>query len=427
MFYRLCTILFVIFLLINPLAIFAIESQFTSFQSYMDVTIPGDTFLNRAYISFEPSSQPNGFAILEKETNRIQPYLTENIWEPNNTQVVAIENSPVRTPITNLFDKDFRTKTSFNFEESSGYSYLTLKLTQPVKTSQISIYLDSNVTLPERAKISSVNQQKQLETIRSEALISSPFIEFPEVTSDTFRVELFHTQPLRLQEIEIGKPTNNILKTHLLWLARPGQTYRIYLNADRPALVPTTEEGSLVNISDTPSAIDPSEVTPNPNYREEDTDKDGIPNKKDNCPALANPDQKDVDNNRKGDVCEDRDGDRIVDGNDNCPTYPNNQQIDTDTNKIGDVCEDVDNDRIPNGKDNCSDISNPDQKDTDQDKNGDVCDQEESRFFERKEFINWIVLLVACVFVGILGFLVLKSSKSQAKSESEIISEEGNE
>jgi hypothetical protein len=35
-----------------------------------------------------------------------------------------------------------------------------------------------------------------------------------------------------------------------------------------------------------------------------DTDSDGIPDSADNCPALANPNQSDLDNDGKGDVCD---------------------------------------------------------------------------------------------------------------------------
>jgi hypothetical protein len=58
-----------------------------------------------------------------------------------------------------------------------------------------------------------------------------------------------------------------------------------------------------------------------------DTDGDGIPDSKDNCPKVANPDQKDTDGDGVGDAC------------DNCPLTYNPDQKDSNGNGIGDVCE----------------------------------------------------------------------------------------
>lgn len=75
-----------------------------------------------------------------------------------------------------------------------------------------------------------------------------------------------------------------------------------------------------------------------------DTDLDGIPDTSDNCPLIANQDQKDTDGDGIGDVCDivepvDTDGDGIIDSNDNCPTVPNPDQLDTDGDGKGDVCD----------------------------------------------------------------------------------------
>jgi hypothetical protein len=57
-----------------------------------------------------------------------------------------------------------------------------------------------------------------------------------------------------------------------------------------------------------------------------DRDADGIPNASDNCPKNSNPDQKDLDGDGKGDVCDsDRDGDRLQNADDPCPDDPLNR------------------------------------------------------------------------------------------------------
>ncbi|MFH0800521.1 MAG: thrombospondin type 3 repeat-containing protein [Pseudomonadota bacterium] len=125
--------------------------------------------------------------------------------------------------------------------------------------------------------------------------------------------------------------------------------------------------------------------------RNSDTDGDGVPDGKDNCPLGANQDQKDANGNGIGDACDpdkaneasldinppnpDTDGDGVPDGKDNCPLGANPDQEDADGDGIGDACDpDIDGDGIPNEKDNCPYVSNPDQADRDDDGVGDACD-----------------------------------------------------
>lgn len=123
-----------------------------------------------------------------------------------------------------------------------------------------------------------------------------------------------------------------------------------------------------------------------------DSDRDGIPNSKDNCPFIANQDQAD-----EGDIkcekicltpekpcltkCSDPDG--VGDACDNCPTEYNPDQADSDNDGVGDACdkcpdcsdkEDADADGMPDKVDNCPTQNNQDQKDYDKDGIGDVCD-----------------------------------------------------
>jgi len=58
-----------------------------------------------------------------------------------------------------------------------------------------------------------------------------------------------------------------------------------------------------------------------------DADGDGNPNRTDNCPTIANPDQHDEDGDGKGDVC------------DNCPHVANADQASADGDAVGDACD----------------------------------------------------------------------------------------
>ncbi len=111
-----------------------------------------------------------------------------------------------------------------------------------------------------------------------------------------------------------------------------------------------------------------------------DGDEDGIPDERDNCPDVPNPDQADADGDGLGDACDgdgdgDGDGDEIPDESDNCPETANPDQADADGDGLGDACDaDRDNDGIPDATDNCPSVPNPDQADLDGDGRGDACD-----------------------------------------------------
>ncbi len=155
----------------------------------------------------------------------------------------------------------------------------------------------------------------------------------------------------------------------------------------------------------------------------DDQDGDGVPDGQDNCPSNSNPDQKNVDDDFFGDVCDgcpddsnksdpgicgcgeddlDYDRDTILDCEDTCPRDPDNDgdkdsicmpedncpvlanpaQEDIDNDGKGDICDlcpldasdDSDDDGFCYSDDNCPGFTNPEQEDCDGDGLGDACD-----------------------------------------------------
>lgn len=106
-----------------------------------------------------------------------------------------------------------------------------------------------------------------------------------------------------------------------------------------------------------------------------DADGDGANDDADNCPAVSNADQADLDGDGIGDACDDdRDGDGVLNGADAFPDDAS-ESADSDRDGVGDNADpDDDNDGVADTVDNCRFVANADQKDRDKDGIGSACE-----------------------------------------------------
>jgi Thrombospondin type 3 repeat len=71
-----------------------------------------------------------------------------------------------------------------------------------------------------------------------------------------------------------------------------------------------------------------------PQQSSSDRDHDNIPDNADNCVDKSNPDQRDSDRDKHGDVCDNSDRDGVLDTTDNYPIIHNPDEADTDGDGI---------------------------------------------------------------------------------------------
>ena len=119
----------------------------------------------------------------------------------------------------------------------------------------------------------------------------------------------------------------------------------------------------------------------------------------------------------EGYLIADQDSDGTTDNQDNCPAMANSDQVDANNNRIGDVCDDFDKDGVINSKDNCPDNPNRNQKDVDADGLGDVCDKQESRLTEKYPWIPWLGIGFAAVVLIILLAITARSTFKSSPNE----------
>ncbi len=275
-----------------------------------------------------------------------------------------------------LNDADFTTHVDFDLpEDRAGEAVLIFTAAAPFAADALWIGLANHAALPEnieiRAEVDGVSRIVVAESDKPG--ICAGCTVFPETRAEKWQVKLRYGQPLRIAEIGFRQTHKQAVHdVSLRFLTQPEHTYKIFRDPDRAVLIPAGEAGDLRTDKDI-LRLAPFVEQSNVRYHESDVDQDGVADARDNCVAVANADQADINGNLRGDACDDYDRDRIINSKDNCPNHPNAAQ------------QDADGDRA-----------------------GDACDKEESRITEKYAWLPWIALAGAA---ALMLFFFLRVAK----------------
>lgn len=286
------------------------------------------------------NAQNFGVAVVEEKDGKAQPVAITKKVKNDYPDVRVLETSAVRGDKNDFIDKNQKTIAEFDLDKDEGVAFINLEFSKPLTSSTLHLELDNYVALPYAVSIEA-NIGGEWVTALAKEEYPSDTISFPQRTSKSWRINFKHAQPLRLREITFADDNSLDMKDgeDVVWLAKPGETYKLYADAATYVDIDTGESGNLLQNPDDIKTTTLGSKGTNPTFKDPDADSDGIPNYRDNCVNLSNPDQKDLDNDKIGDDCEDHDKDGVIDSKDNCPQDPNASQVDTDGDKIGDVCD----------------------------------------------------------------------------------------
>lgn len=284
------------------------------------------------------------FAVLDTTANSFEPYFLKEETFANEISLTA-SATPFNASVNGLHDGDTRTYADFPLPNNApGNVKITLSSQVAVVSSSLTALLDANVALPNLVEIRAlVNGQDKI--VLAWQAMGGQTVRFPKTASSQWTINFTFSQPLRVSELVLHQ--DDVAKTStsaIRFLAQPAHSYKIYFDPDRQAAPPVGEAGNLKSARDILFIIAPSSQN-NPFYVIADTDGDGAPDIYDNCVLIANSGQKDINSNKRGDVCDDFDQDGIINMKDNCPDKPNQNQLDTDGDGIGDPC-DIEESRI---------------------------------------------------------------------------------
>ncbi|OHA41267.1 MAG: hypothetical protein A3G59_01150 [Candidatus Taylorbacteria bacterium RIFCSPLOWO2_12_FULL_47_20] len=271
--------------------------------------------------------------------------ITDNRFEPHYLKFTSSDDTPytVSAGVSGadgrlMADGNLATYSEFLLPETAdGVETLTISSQRPITSSALSVLLDRNVALPIsieiRALVGGVDK-----IVLANKKMDGYTVRFPKTVSSRWQVTLRYSQPLRVSELKLVSDDTVYKSRALRFLAQPNHSYKIYFDSDRLVPLPNSEAGNLADDRDV-LKFSQLPAIQNPAYIVSDVDADGVPDLADNCVAVQNTDQADVNLNGRGDVCDDYDRDGIINSRDNCQDNPNGNQLDDDGDGVGNVCD----------------------------------------------------------------------------------------
>ena len=328
----------------------------------------------------DPAFRRADFAVYEETTRKFQPALYhERVTVAPVIPSFASSTPPIEGNLTSLSDQSFSTYVEFPVTTETDENSVTLSLSasKPITATGFTLGLAPYVSLPRSVEVSSPLADGTNRVVLAKTAVTGQSIRFPKTTASKLVITLRYTQPLRIAEFSLfDEDALRLEGRSVRFLARPGEQYALYFRSDRPFSIPVGEAPNFSDDRDVKKAS-PLSVRTNTIFRPADTDGDGVRNTLDNCVNDANADQKDENNNGRGDACDDYDKDGVMNRKDNCPSHPNRNQVDTD-----------------------------------RDGNGDACDGEESRFIINHPWLPWLALGLGVIVVVSLFLLTLRGTRA---------------
>lgn len=354
----------------------SVISAYRFYQDIDDISVNAPTVVEFP-LANDFTAERFDFAILDKTVNSFEPYHFKQETLIDEIPL-AISSKPGISGVNRMIDKNYQTYADFLLpEDAPGQVQITLSSSNPITSSVLAVLLDNNVALPSSLEIRAfVDGQNRI--IVANKTMNQQTVSFPQTTSNRWQITFDYSQPLRISELRLNQDNASKSGANAIrFLAQPGHSYRVYFDPDRSAKAPVGEAGNLASAQEVLVIIPASLPQNNFDYVAADTDNDGVPDVRDNCVSVSNPDQQDVNGNGRGDQCDDFDQDGVINSKDNCPNNPNQ-----------------------------------DQKDTDSDGLGDVCDKLESRITERQPWIPWVGIGFAVVVLIALFVLTARSTNT---------------
>jgi hypothetical protein len=327
-----------------------------------------------------PEEQSNSilFGIYESKSASFIQYSIERATNANLSPSIRLLQDAGRIT-NNILDGDANTFLNIEafpdgFKQGDLWtSSLQLRWSETITANNVVIILAESSKAPNRVQV------KVDGKVVAQWRAYSASIGFPTAKGRVWTIEMQHTNPIQIAEVDVPYTVN---PNHtIIFLAQPDEQYFVYSNPiEKRAFMNT----SPLTIPSQTMQVSAGSLTFQKNsfFLESDPDSDSVSSDRDNCLEYPNPFQEDVNNNGIGDLCEDFDLDGYAGAVDNCPNRPN-----------------------------------PLQEDSDEDGLGDACDDEESRLTERYVWVPWVGIGVAVLVI--LGLFVLVQRRRNIDADME--------